>query len=83
MESVRVPSYGSCVCRCVATQRGAYHVEEGRVGEEGSSPVYARMDARFMVGGRGTSGADDGLYGDIKMQEIRPANSENVVSKRK
>jgi hypothetical protein len=43
-------------------QRGsAYHVEEGCVGEEGSSPVYARMDARFKIGGRGTSDADDGL----------------------
>ena len=65
-------------------QRGsAYHVEEGCVGEEGSSPVYARMDARFKVGGRGTSDADDGLHGGINMQEIRPANSENVVLKRK
>jgi len=48
----------------------AYHVEEGCVGEEGSSPVYARMDAKFKVGGRGTSDADDGLHGGIKMQEL-------------
>jgi hypothetical protein len=41
------------------------------------------MDARFKVGGRGTSDADDGLHGGINMQEIRPANSENVVLKRK
>jgi hypothetical protein len=85
MESVSVPSYGSCVCRCVATQRDAYHVKEGCVGKEGSSPVYTRMDARFKVGGHGTSdaNADDRLHGNLKMQEIRPANSENVVSKRK
>ena len=57
-----------------------YNVEEGCVGE-GSSPVYARMDARFKVGGRGTSDADDGLHGGIKTQEIRPAHSEDVVSK--
>jgi hypothetical protein len=61
----------------------AYHVEEGCVGEERSGPVYARMDARFKVRGCVTSDADDGLHGGIKMQEIRPANSEDVVSKRK
>ena len=27
----------------------AYHVEEGCVGEEGNSPVYAHMDARFQL----------------------------------
>ena len=64
-------------------RESGYNVEEGCVGEEGSSPVYAHMDARFKVGGRGTSDADDGLHGGIKMQEIRPANSEDVVSKRK
>jgi hypothetical protein len=67
----------------VMKDESAYHVEEGCVGEEGSSPIYARMDARFKVGGRGSSDADDGLHGSIKMQEIRPANSEDVVSKRK
>ena len=51
--------------------------------EEGSSPVYARMDAWFKVGGCGTSDADDGLHGGIKMQEIRPANSVDIVLKRK
>ena len=66
----------------VMKDKSAYHVEEGCVGEEGSSPMYARMDARFKVGGRGSSDADDGLHGGIKMQEIRPANSEDVVSKR-
>ena len=64
-------------------RESVYNVEEGCVGEEGSSPVYARTDARFKFGGRGTSDADDGLHGGIKMQEIRPANSEDVVSKRK
>ena len=61
----------------------ACHVEEGCVGEEGSSPVYACMDARFKVGRRGTSDADDRLHGSINMVEIRPANSEDVVLKRK
>jgi len=67
----------------VMQRESAYDVEEGCVGEEGSSPVYACMDARFKVGGRGTGGADDGLHGGIKKQEIRPANSEDVVWKRK
>jgi hypothetical protein len=61
----------------------ACHVEECCVCEEGSSPVYARMDAWFKVGGCGTSDADDGLHGGIKMQEIRPANSVDIVLKRK
>ena len=68
----------------VGVQReSAYNVEEGCVGEEGNSPVHARMDARFKVGARGTSDADNWLHGDIKMQEISPANSEDVVSKHK
>jgi hypothetical protein len=67
----------------VMQRESAYHVEEGCVGKEESSPVYACMDARFKVGWRGTGNADDGLHGGIKMQEIRPANSEDVVLKLK
>jgi len=62
-------------------RESAYHVEAGCVSEEDGSHVYACMDAMFKVGGRGTGDTDDRLHDGVKMQEIRPANSEDVVSK--
>ena len=62
MDRVFVRGLQFSVMQC----ESAYHVKEGCAGEERSSPVYARMDARFKVSGRGTSDADDGLHGGIK-----------------
>ena len=63
-----------------------YHVEEGGVGEEGGGPEYAPMNVGFEIDGRGRGDADDGLHGDRKMRELRPANSqeeETQITKRK
>jgi hypothetical protein len=54
----------------VTQRESACHVEEGCVSEEGSSPVYARMDARFKVDGRGTSDADDGLMAVLTCKKL-------------
>ena len=59
----------------------AYHVKQGCVGEEGSSPVYVAMGVGFKIGRGRCSNTDDGLHDGVNMQEIRPANSQEVVSR--
>ncbi len=66
----------------------ACHVEEGCVGEEGSNSVYAASCGAherwgFKVGGSGSSDAGDGLRDGIEMEESRPDNSKEVVSRLK
>ncbi len=41
------------------------------------------MDVGLKIGRGGGSDADDGLHDGVKVREIRPANSQEVVSRRK
>ena len=43
----------------------------------------APMSPGFKVGGSGSSDADDGLRDGIEMEESRPDNLKEVVSRRK
>jgi hypothetical protein len=61
----------------------AYHVKERCIGEEGGSPKYAPVHGRFEICGCGSGDADDRLHGGIKVQKIRPANSQEVVMARR
>jgi hypothetical protein len=61
----------------------ACHIEEGCVGEGGSSHCIqhhaAPMSTGFKVGGSGSSDADYELRDGIEMEESRPDNSKEVV----
>jgi hypothetical protein len=56
----------------------AYHVEERRIDEEGSSPKYAPVHGGSKIRGCGSGDTDDRLHGGIEVKKIRPANSQEL-----
>jgi len=93
MESVMFSSCKSCVCMRVKIQRDARWISKRATSKRAASAKEvvllcmghhaAPMSAGFKVGGRGSSDADDGLRDGIEMEESRPDNSKEIVSRRK
>ena len=48
----------------------AYHVEERRIDEEGSSPKYAPVHGGSKIRGCGSGDTDDRLHGGIEVKKL-------------